>query len=66
VGIVLHKKVGDTVSVGEKLATIHYNAEVRAAGAKRLLEASYQIDDSPSHEKRPLIHRVIGKPGEKN
>jgi len=66
VGIVLHKKVGDTVSVGEKLATIHYNAEVRAAGAKRLLEASYQIDDSPPHEKRPLIHRVIGKPGEKN
>ena len=66
VGIVLHKKVGDAVSAGEKLATIHYNAEGRAAGAKKLLETSYRIDDSPPHEKRPLIHQVIGMPGEKN
>ena len=65
VGIVLHKKVGDTVSAGEKLATIHYNAEVRAAGAKQLLETSYRIDDLPPREKRPLIHQVIGMPGEK-
>jgi pyrimidine-nucleoside phosphorylase len=66
VGIVLHKKVGDTVSAGEPLATIYYNAETRAARAKQLLEESYQIADAPAHEKRPLIHRVIGKPGEKN
>ncbi len=66
VGIVLHKKVGDAVSVGEPLATIHYNAEARAARAKQLLEESYQIADSPPREKRPLIHRVIGKRGEKN
>jgi pyrimidine-nucleoside phosphorylase len=66
VGIVLHKKVGDAVSAGEALATIHYNAEARAAGARQLLEQSYQIADSPSGKKRPLIHRVIGKPGDKN
>jgi pyrimidine-nucleoside phosphorylase len=66
VGIVLHKKVGDAVSVGETLATIHYNAETRAARAQQLLEASYQIADLPVREKRPLIHRVIGKSGEKN
>ncbi|MFZ1053764.1 MAG: thymidine phosphorylase [Candidatus Sulfotelmatobacter sp.] len=66
VGIVLHKKVGDAVSVGETLATIHYNAETRAARAQQLLEASYQIADLPVREKRPLIHRVIGKTGEKN
>ena len=39
VGIVLHKKVGDAVSAGEPLATIHYNAETRAARARQLLEA---------------------------
>jgi pyrimidine-nucleoside phosphorylase len=66
VGIVLHKKIGDAVSAGEPLATIYYNAEARAARARQLLEESYQIADSPAREKRPLIHRVIGKPGEKN
>ena len=61
VGIVLHKKVGDAVSAGEPLATIHYNAEARAQRAGELLTNSYQIADSPAHEKRPLIHRVIGR-----
>jgi pyrimidine-nucleoside phosphorylase len=66
VGIVLHKKVGDAVSAGEPLATIYYNAETRAGRARQLLEQSCQITDSPVLEKRPLIHRVIGKLGEKN
>ena len=69
VGIVLQKKVGDSVSAGEPLATIYYNAEARAAAAKRLLEKSFVIGDAPAAGKRPLIHRVIGgmaKPGEKN
>jgi pyrimidine-nucleoside phosphorylase len=65
VGIVLHKKVGDAVSKGEPLATIHYNAEARAARARQILEESYEITDAPC-EKRPLIHCVIGKSGEKN
>jgi pyrimidine-nucleoside phosphorylase len=66
VGIVLHKKVGDAVSAGEPLATIYYNAEARAASAGQLLEQSYQIADSPPKEKRPMIHRVIGKPRGEN
>jgi hypothetical protein len=32
----------------------------------QMLEESYQIADSLLHEKKPLIHRVIGKPGKKN
>ncbi|MFZ0814653.1 MAG: thymidine phosphorylase [Candidatus Sulfotelmatobacter sp.] len=71
VGIVLHKKVGDAVSTGEPLATIHYNAEALATRARKILEESYKIADSAPREKRPLIHsvigkRVIGKSGEKN
>jgi pyrimidine-nucleoside phosphorylase len=61
VGIVLHKKVGDAVSAGEPLATLHYNAETRAVRARQMMEESFQIGDSPGHEKRPLIHRVIGR-----
>jgi pyrimidine-nucleoside phosphorylase len=59
VGIVLHKKVGDAVSVGEPLATIHYNSESRAMNARQMLDASYRINDSPPREPRPLIHQVI-------
>ncbi len=65
VGIVLRKKVGESVTAGEPLATIHYNSEERAERARELIEASYQISDSPTHEKSPLIHRVIGS-GENN
>ena len=43
VGIVLHKKVGDRVKSGESLATIHYNAEDRAARARQLIESSYSV-----------------------
>jgi pyrimidine-nucleoside phosphorylase len=69
VGIVLHKKVGDTVSAGEPLATIYYNAEPLAVRARQLIEQSCQVTDiAPS--KRPLIHKVIGATvtmsGEKN
>jgi thymidine phosphorylase len=60
VGIVLHKKVGDAVAAGEPLATIHYNAEDRAARAKQRIEASIETGDS-APAKRPLVHRIIGK-----
>ncbi len=65
VGIVLHKKVGDRVVIGEPLATIYYNAEAKAQRARQLIEASCQIADAPPSVKRPLIHQVIGKSGEK-
>ncbi len=58
VGITLHKKVSDRISVGESLCTIHYNLETRAAQAKKLLERSYQIADSPPAPRR-LVHRII-------
>ena len=65
VGIVLHKKVGDHVSTGESLATIHYNSAALAASARQRVQESCRITDSPPAERRPLIHRVIRKSGEK-
>jgi pyrimidine-nucleoside phosphorylase len=62
VGIVLHKKVGDQISAGEPLATIHYNADARAQRARQLIESSIEIA-ATAPAKRPLIHRVIDKQG---
>ena len=66
VGIVLHKKVGDRVEAQEPLATIHYNSAAKAEQARRLIAESVGVADAAPATKRPLIHRVIGKSGEKN
>ena len=58
VGVVLHRKVGDTVTSGEPLCTVHYNSETRGARAKQMLLNSYKIADVPP-AKRPLVHGVI-------
>jgi pyrimidine-nucleoside phosphorylase len=60
VGIVLHKKVGDRISVGEPLATIHYNDEQRGQRARQLIEASCEISDGPVAAAKALIRRVMG------
>jgi pyrimidine-nucleoside phosphorylase len=60
VGIMLHKKVGDSVSAGEALATIYYNAEAKARRAREMIEKSYTIADARP-EKRRLVHRIIGQ-----
>jgi thymidine phosphorylase len=65
VGIVLHKKVGDKLSAGEPIATIHYNSQARAEQAKRLIENSCQIADVPPTSRRRLIHKIIEHAAEK-
>jgi len=60
VGIVLHKKIGDQVSAGERVATIHYNSEPRAQRVQELIKASYEIAGAVPAEAPPLVHRVIG------
>ena len=64
VGIELHKKVGDRVSAGEPLCTIHYNSESRASQARQLIEQSYHIEDAAPKTQRPLIHKIIRPEGE--
>ena len=66
VGIVLHKKVGDRVAAGEPLATIYYNSEAQAPRARQLIEASCLVTDEAPSTRRPLVHRVIQKFGEKH
>src|SRR5437660_8866954 len=66
VGFVLHKKVGDSVSSGESLCTLHYNSEALGARARAMLLESFEIGSAPPKHKRPLVHRVITKSGEKS
>jgi len=60
VGIILHHKLGDAVSSGEPLCTIHYNSETQADEAVALLQKSFCIAEAAPAKKRSLEHRVIG------
>jgi pyrimidine-nucleoside phosphorylase len=60
VGIMVHKKLGDRVSAGEPLCTVHYNAEERLERARPLLLESYTIGAAAPSPARPLVGRVIG------
>ena len=58
VGVVLHKKVGDSVAAGESLATIHAADEVSACAAVQELAACYTITpEQPEH--KPFIKDII-------
>ncbi|WP_461225942.1 pyrimidine-nucleoside phosphorylase [Lacticaseibacillus suihuaensis] len=57
VGLVLHKKVGTPVSVGDTLATIHANQE-DVAQVAAAVAAAYTIGDQ-APAKQPLIQQVI-------
>jgi pyrimidine-nucleoside phosphorylase len=60
VGLEFHKRIGDRVKIGERLATIHYNSDAKLAEAKSLIADSYHIGKEAPREKRPLVRRIIG------
>lgn len=59
VGIVLHKKLGDSISEGEPICTLHYNSDARLSEAESLIHSSYQIGPQKTAGPRKLIRRVI-------
>jgi len=61
VGIIMHSKLGDEVSAGEPLCTIHYNSENQAGEAAALLQKSFQIRADAAQQNRPLVRRIIGR-----
>lgn len=56
VGLVLHKKVGDTVQEGEPLLTIHSNREDVDDVVSLILD---NIEIADSAEAMPLVHRMV-------
>ncbi|MCM1182277.1 MAG: pyrimidine-nucleoside phosphorylase [Roseburia sp.] len=58
VGLVLHKKVGDSVRKGESLATIHANDREKLAAARERFLRAYTIADG-AVAKKPLIKGIV-------
>lgn len=58
VGIVFHKKKGDTVQSGDVVATLHANDKEKLAAAKNRLLRAIAVSAEPV-SKVPLIKRVI-------
>ena len=58
VGVVLRKKVGDAVKVGESLAVIHAADEASAAKAAEALKACYTISEEKP-ERAPFIKGIV-------
>jgi pyrimidine-nucleoside phosphorylase len=60
VGLEFHKRIGEAVSRGEPLCTLHYNAATRLDEARRLVETAYKIEPEKPKAIPQLIYRVIG------
>jgi len=61
VGIIVHKKPGDKVAVGEPLCTVHYNDAGRLGRARPLIQQSYTIEPAFTSTSRPLVRQIIGE-----
>lgn len=58
VGIEVHATVGDSVSRGDSLMTIHANSETSLRSARALLDAVVEYSDAPT-ARLPLFYGVI-------
>jgi pyrimidine-nucleoside phosphorylase len=58
VGVVLHKKIGDSVSQGEELCTIHARTDSAARKARTSLLEAYAWEEEPV-DPPPLIYQVV-------
>jgi len=59
VGLIVHKKIGESVSAGEPLCTVHYNSDARLAEAQEMITHAYTIVREPPANQRVLVHKVI-------
>lgn len=59
VGILINKKVGDSVKKGEKIATLYANDNAKLEAALSELEQSYSYSQTPA-ERPELIKTIIG------
>jgi len=58
VGLIVHRKVGDQVRVGEPLFTVHANDEAKLAAAEKRLLAAVEWSEAPV-KPLPLFYGVV-------
>ncbi len=58
VGVVLRHKVGDSITAGENLASVHASDEAHALEALSTLRACFEISDGPV-ARPPFIHKIL-------
>ena len=59
VGILLEKKVGDYVKIGEPLAYIHANDHEKLEAAKERFYKAYTIKEQEKPVKQPFIKGIL-------
>jgi pyrimidine-nucleoside phosphorylase len=59
VGLEFHKRIGDRITAGETLVTIHSNSDAKLADAIALIENSFVLSDQAASAKK-LVRRLIG------
>jgi pyrimidine-nucleoside phosphorylase/thymidine phosphorylase len=63
VGVVLHKKTGDPVTLDEPLCTVFVNDETQLEAASRMILEAYSIAESPAATLPLIVERIsAGKP----
>lgn len=61
VGIVVHKKIGNSVHRNDPICTIHYNDEKKFNEARNMIVLkAYDIRDGAPAHSRPLVQKAIG------
>jgi len=59
VGLEFHKRIGERISAGETLVTVHYNSDAKLAEATALIANSFVFTDQPAPAKK-LVRRLVG------
>ncbi len=62
VGVILHKKAGDSVRVDEPLCTLLVNDESRLQEASTLILDAFNIAAEPSAPQPLLVERIVAAP----
>jgi pyrimidine-nucleoside phosphorylase/thymidine phosphorylase len=62
VGVVVHKKVGDPVDIGEPLCTLFVNDESRLEEAQAMIRHAYAIGPEPAAPAPLIVERIATSP----
>ena len=63
VALEFHRRIGDRVTQGAPLVTIHYNDDARLDDAKAMIAASYRVKPDEPRFKPMLIRCTVGWQG---